>query len=196
MGGDGRCPTAWNDAFLDRLSAALSRASSSCITSEIKLFDKSLLQNNWRVVPWASDNSSNAIELPSCTEPNSWPGSFYLGQSAPNLRVSQQCYVDKIVDVTKASNVVYEIENENVAPGTEPWARIWAQRIKERTSRLVSYSSAADVNLAAALADASIDVVNLHFGTQLEGDRGRPRDFITGNWQVGVSSMQRCRRER
>jgi hypothetical protein len=190
VGGDGTCPAAWNDAYLDRLSTAVSRASSSCITSEVKLFDKSVLQNDWRDVPWASDNSSNAIELPACTEPGSWPRFFYLQQSAPNLQVSQQCYVDKIVDATKAStNVVYEIENENVARGTEPWARIWAQRIKERTSHLVSYSSAQEVNLAAALADASIDIVNLHFGTQLEGDRSRPRDFITEKWKVGVSSI-------
>ncbi len=190
VGGAGACPAAWNDAYLDRLSAAVSRASDSCITSEVKLFDKSILQNSWRNVPWASDNSSNDIELPACTEPNAWPWAFYLQQPAPNLLVSQQCYVDKIVDVTKASrNVVYEIENENVAGGTEPWASKWAQRLKGRTSHLVSYSSAAAANLAAALADASIDIVNLHFGTQLEGERGRPRDFITENWKVGVSSI-------
>jgi hypothetical protein len=189
VGGSGTCPAAWNDAYLDRLSEAVSRASSSCITSEVKLFDKSILQNRWRDVPWASDNSSNAIELPACTEPNAWPGFFYQQQSVPHLRASQQCYVDKIVDTTSASpNVVYEIENENVAAGTEPWAHSWAQRIKERTSHLVAYSSADAVNLSAAIADASIDIVNLHFGPQLEGERGRPRDFITENWNVGVAS--------
>jgi len=189
VGGNGTCPAAWNDAYFDRLSAAVSRASSSCITSEVKLFDKSMLQNHWRDVPWAADNSSNAIELPSCAQPDSWAEAFYQQQSAPTLRLSQQCYVDKIVDTTKASsNVVYEIENENVMPGTEPWARTWAQRVKERTSHLVSYSSLWDVDLASAVTDPSIDVVNLHFGTPLEDDRGRPRDFMTANWRVGVTS--------
>lgn len=189
VGGNGRCPAAWNSAYLDRLSAAVGRASSSCITSEIKLFDKSMLQNQWRVAPWAADNSSNGIELPGCADPGSWPWFFYLQQPAPNLQVSQQCYVDKIVDLTKGANVVYEIENENVMPGTQPWARMWAQRIKERASRLVSYSSQAEENRAAALADPSIDIVNLHFGSPLEHDWGQPRDFITASWTVGVSNV-------
>ncbi len=191
VGGNGTCPAAWNDAYLERLSAAVSRASSSCITSEVKLFDKSILQNHWRDVPWASDNASGAIEFPSCTRPDSWPQSFYLLQSAPAVRLSEQCYLDKIVDTTKASaNVVYEVENENVIAGTEPWAAAWAQRVKQRTpSHLVSYSSASDENLAAAVADPNIDVVNLHFGVQLEGDWSRPREFITRNWNLAVSSL-------
>jgi hypothetical protein len=191
VGGNGTCPAAWNNAYLDRLSAAVSRASNSCITSEVLLFDKSVLLDHWRDVPWASDNSSNAIELPACTDgPDSWPPFFYLQRSAPDLELSQQCYVDKIVDATKAStNVVYEIENENNTPGSEPWARTWAQRIKERTSHLVSYSSIQDENLAAAVADPTIDIVNLHFGVKLEGDWSRPRDFITQNWNAGVSSI-------
>ncbi len=189
VGGNGSCPAAWNDAYFDRLSAAVSRASSSCITSEVKLFDKSMLQNHWRTVPWASDNSSNGIELPSCTQPGAWAEAFYSQGSAPALRLSQQCYVDKILDSTKASsNVVYEIENENVTYGSEPWAGTWAQRVRERTSHLVSYSSLWDVDLASAVADPRIDIVNLHFGIPLESDRGRPRDFVTANWRVGVSS--------
>ncbi len=147
VGGRSACPAAWNTAYLDRLGAAVSRASASCITSEVKLFDKSMLQDHWRDVPWASDNSSNALELPACTQPGAWPQFFYLQQSAPALRLSQQCYVDKIVDVTVAStNVVYEIENENFTSGTEAWAHTWAMRIKGRTAHLVSYSSAWDDN--------------------------------------------------
>jgi hypothetical protein len=190
VGGNGTCPAAWNNAYLDRLSAAVSRASSSCITSEVKLFDKSMLLNHWRDVPWASDNSVNAVELPACTEgPDSWSSSFYLQHSERGLQLSQQCYVDKIVDATKASNVVYEIENENNMLGSTTWARTWAQRIKERTAHLVSYSSIRDENLAAAIADPSIDIVNLHFGPQLERERSLPRDFITANWKVSVSSV-------
>jgi hypothetical protein len=190
VGGNGTCPAAWNDAYLNRLSAAVALASGSCITSEVKLFDKSTLQNHWRDVPWASDNSANSIELPACTEPNSWPYLFYLQRAAPALESSEKCYVDKIIDATNVStNVVYEIENENNAPGTEPSARIWAERVKQRSTHLVSYSSIVDENLAAAVADPSIDIVNLHFGPQLEDDWSRPRDFIAENWTVGVSSI-------
>jgi hypothetical protein len=190
VGGKDTCPAAWNNPYFDRLSAAVSRASSACITSEIKVFDKSAMQNHWRDVPWASDNSSNSIELPSCTQTESWVQSFYLQQPAPHLQLSQQCYVDKVLDATKASvNVVYEVENENNAVDSEPWARTWAQRIKERTSRLVSYSSIQDDNVAAALQDPSIDILNLHFGVQLEDERTLPRDFITDSWNVGVSSI-------
>ena len=190
VGGNGSCPAAWNDVYFERLSAAVSRASSSCITSEVKIFDKSRLQNRWRNVPWAFDNSSNGIELPSCEQPEAWSEIFYLQQPAPALQLSQQCYLDKVVDSTKAStNVIYEIENENFVPGSEPWAHTWAQRIKERTSHLVAYSSLWDVNLAAAIADPSIDIVNLHYGAPLEADPSLPRDFVTANWKVGVSSI-------
>jgi hypothetical protein len=190
VGGNGTCPAAWNDAYFDRLSDAVRRASDSCITSEVKIFDKSMLLNHWRNVPWAADNSSNGMELPACTEPGGWSRSFYLQRPAPNLQRSQQCYVDRILEATRAAtNVVYEIENENDTRGTEPWARTWAQHIKERTPHLVSYSSLWDENTAAALADPAIDIVNLHFGEQLERERGRPRNFITRNWNVGASSI-------
>jgi hypothetical protein len=191
VGAPGACPAAWNEPYLDRLRDAVRRASDSCITSEVKLFDKSTLLNHWRNVPWASDNSSGGIELPDCSAgANAWYASFYLQRPAPALLSSQQCYVDAIVDATRASaNVVYEIENENDRQGSEPWARAWALRIKERTSHLVSYSSLWDENVAEAVVDPAIDIVNLHYGVQLERDRSAPRRFITANWNVGVSSI-------
>jgi hypothetical protein len=49
----------------------------------------------------------------------------------------------------------------------------------------VSYSSLWLENLASALADPSVDIVNLHFGPQLEDDRTLPRNFIAQNWNAG-----------
>jgi uncharacterized repeat protein (TIGR01451 family) len=185
---------------------AIPYASGSCITSEIMLFDKSgMLQEgppcrnpdppgcgtpghppcvartscNWTNNPWARDNNTSQLPVPSCVNenppdppiPQSGVPNFY--QLTSSLLSPQEAYVRTMINRTIDHNVIYEVENEH-RQNNVAWANKWGPFIKGHMatigkSRLVSYSSetfsvGSDMRNVAQNTTNGIDIINLHYG--------------------------------
>lgn len=177
----------WNKEYFDRLHDNLQRTKG--IHSEIMLFDRVGMSppsnDRWQSNPWASDNNINGLE----TKPANSEGTpeFYDMVARPKLFEAQKQYVQKLVDETIDYTVFYEIENEHWARSTTDWANFWGKFVHDYASTkhslqvLVSYNSL-ESDLDALFTNPNIDIINKHYGGELEDNPDIVNSYIESHW--------------
>ncbi len=196
---------AWNASspYVTRMSDALARASSACITSELMLFDTSSIVEGgkWTYYPWAAGNNIQALGSPGCSATGSQALAGMYSASFTNARFSSYLkdYASRMIAVAKSYNVVYEIENEHdyiqdpaADPEHDAWPKDWASFVKAADpGHLVSYSSSGIPNqpltdppdtVVAFQSNSGVDIVNRHYGQALEADPSLANKYIVNRW--------------
>ncbi|MCC6278470.1 MAG: hypothetical protein IT289_11205 [Oligoflexia bacterium] len=191
MGGNKYDFNLWDPVYWGRLNETLKIATESRITSEIHLFDRCGLSpasvDRYEGNPWASDNNINGLELPRANSDGT--PEFYQYRLRPNLRAQQEKYVRKMIDETVSFNIIYEIENEHWELNDPDFADYYAQFVKNHIAthypnhrRLISYSSLED-DLEAFYTRNSVDIVNKHFGNDVEDNPDLLNQYLEPRWR-------------
>lgn len=172
----------WNQDYFDRIKANLERV--KALSSEIMVFDRCGMspaaEDRWQGNPWAKNNNINNLET-SFSNEDGVP-TFYDIDARPNLFTLQKAYVTKLMDETQNYNVFYEIENEHWERSDISWAAYWAGFIKAKNKEvLVSYSSLSS-ELDQAYTTSNIDVVNKHYGGELENNPDIANQYLESHW--------------
>lgn len=182
----------WNPEYWSRLRGCLAAMEKAHVVAELIVFDRCGMSSGgdrWQRNPWASDNNVNGIELPPSTG-SGVPG-FYDYASKPNLRARQERYVKKLIDETIAyKNVIYEIENEHQSSRNPSWARHYRGFVRDYIAkqypgrrRLIAYSSLMP-DLEACYADPNIDIINKHYGGELDLMPSSANSYIESRWRL------------
>jgi hypothetical protein len=183
----------FNPIYWSRMRDALLRAYMAGIRAQIHLFDRVAMSpgddSRWGGNPWAAENNVNDLEVPSARPPSDGTPDFYFFTGKPRLRSQQERYVRKMIDETIAfPSVFYEIENEHWQDDRTEWATHYGQFVKDHiaanypdTPRLVSYSSL-EPDLEALFDAPAIDVINKHFGNEVEDDPALLNDYLEPRW--------------
>lgn len=174
--------TQWNAEYFSVMKSSLEKIKG--IASEIMVFDRCGMspasEDRWQGNPWAQDNNINGLET-VLANADGTPG-FYDMDSKPKLFALQRAYVTKLMDETQNYNVFYEIENEHWKRSTRNWSEYWANFIKAKNKDvLVSYSSLED-DLEDAYTISNIDVVNIHYGGELDNNPDIVNQYLESHW--------------
>ncbi|MHB1000303.1 MAG: DUF6298 domain-containing protein [Armatimonadota bacterium] len=192
MGGNKFNLNNWDFMFWYRLRDSISRLSSSGIYAEFTFFERCGMSKEgmmrWGNNPWASNNNINNLELPG----GAYAGvpEFYNYFSKPNLRYQQERYIKKAIDETiYYPNIIYEIENEHLGDSDPIWVNYYSKLVKDYIlnrypgqQRLVSYSSL-ESDLENCYTNPNIDVVNKHFGTELDANPSIANNYLEPRWK-------------